>query len=306
MKLNLIFKMRYNIAHGLVTAAQNTPTALRSTGGKPWREAASLILVSPSAPPKPEETENGEKTQVSQSQTENGRPHFLVTQRSKSSGTFSNILCFPGGNSCLADTTDKWVEYFGCATGFHIDENISFISARGERPTIYEAPLASPMKQQANSIPKEVSLRLTAIRETFEETGILLCKPRDVKYYNKGLGKDSKLGVGYEANLHEFEDSAEVNKWQSAVRRNPVMFMKMCDELMCTPDINALVEWSNWLTPNCFGMQRFDTIFYVALLPKTLPLYLCPDEVESASVSSLIRLMVTSHTFHDFIIHWIK
>lgn len=285
VKLETILRMRYNIAHGLVTAAQHAPSARKVTGGLPWREAASVLLVSPT----PLEVPTGS------SAVPEDKPHFLVTQRSKSSGSFSNILCFPGGNVCSADSNPKWIERFGMGTGFDMSKGITFISRNGENPQIYNVARRKNIQHigdmidvnQINRVPKSVELRVTAIRETFEETGILLCKISDVKDYGKKLGVESVRGVGYDANVLTFEDPEELKDWQRKIRKDPSQFMKMCEELICLPDINALVEWSDWLTPNCFGMQRYDTIFYMAVLPAAYPMYTCPQEVESASVSNL-------------------
>ena len=41
----------------------------------------------------------------------------------------------------------------------------------------------------------------------------------------------------------------------------------MCQGLECYPDLWALHEWSNWLTPTTFPGKRFDTAFYLACLP---------------------------------------
>lgn len=280
VKIEGILKMRYNIAHGLVTAAQNAPNARKLTAGLPWREAASVMLVSPT----PYNDGTG---------PHEDKPHFLVTQRSKSSGSFSNILCFPGGNVCAADSDQKWINRFGIRSGHDFTQGVSFISQRGRIPEIYES--ASPKEPASFTDLKEqfiekqiksVNLRVTAIRETFEETGILLCKIMYSKDYGVGIGETSRVGVGHQANVLTFEDPEELKDWQVKIRKDPNQFFNMCEELMCLPDVNALVEWNDWLTPNCFGMQRYDTIFYMAVLPQAYPMYTCPQEVESASVSS--------------------
>ena len=74
---------------------------------------------------------------------------------------------FPGGTTEPADADLKWNKLFA---GFGLEKN-SFsplIPNVPARPQIFKA--------RENELPREISLRITAIRETFEECGILLCK----------------------------------------------------------------------------------------------------------------------------------
>jgi len=54
----------------------------------------------------------------------------------------------------------------------------------------------------------------------------------------------------------------------------------MCRELQCLPNIWALHEWGNWLTPiGVYGKQRrYDTAFYICCLDE-IP-YTLHDEKE--------------------------
>lgn len=88
---------------------------------------------------------------------------------------------------------------------------------------------------------REIAFRINAIRETFEETGIFLS--------------------------HGGQTSHSVSlNWRSRVHSDPNEFLKMCRELGACPDVWALSEWSDWLTPLHLvnSKARYDTMFYVA------------------------------------------
>lgn len=75
---------------------------------------------------------------------------------------------FPGGMIDSVDTDLKWQNLFG-RFGFSW-RNFEFLKTRNIAPQIFQN------RAGENELPREISLRITAIRETFEESGILLCK----------------------------------------------------------------------------------------------------------------------------------
>lgn len=92
-----------------------------------------------------------------------------------------NSVCFAGGAVDKTDESSDWLTYLH-------DNKISLHNfqpnAGSRRPMIFNS--------QDKSIKREISLRLTAIRETFEELGIVFCrKPDDSDhcssfYHSKG------------------------------------------------------------------------------------------------------------------------
>lgn len=84
---------------------------------------------------------------------------------------------------------------------------------------------------------------------------------------------------------HVIKDADELESWQHRVKQNPAEFLTLCKEYVVRPDLNALVEWSNWLTPNSFGAKRFDTMFYMAVLPSPVPYLSDAFEVATIRVS---------------------
>lgn len=77
---------------------------------------------------------------------------------------------FPGGVAETSDSDLKWCELFKTC-GFDKDTFMSLVPKTTERPLIF--------KSEPNELPREVSLRITAIRETFEECGVLMCKRKN-------------------------------------------------------------------------------------------------------------------------------
>ena len=87
---------------------------------------------------------------------------------------------------------------------------------------------------------RELSLRITAIRETFEELGIIFCRDR------KSLTSADGKGYG------NFKEDFDRKHWQSLIHNDASKFLTLCEELDIVPDIWSLCEWSNWFTPSTF------------------------------------------------------
>lgn len=119
---------------------------------------------------------------------------------------------------------------------------------------------------------REISLRITAIRETFEEVGLLLCKPK----------KDNGNGIyGY------VKEDFDRKKWQKEVHNDSTKFLELCKELDVIPDLWSLHEWSAWLTPATFK-KRFETAFYIVAVNHQPNLIIEEHEVKEYHVSSSV------------------
>jgi len=87
--------------------------------------------------------------------------------------------------------------------------------------------------------------RIAAVREAFEETGVLLCRHRDGSPFS-GDGR------------------AAAARDEIATGRRA--FLELTMELDLQIDLGALTAFARWVTP-AFMPRRFDTWFYIALAP---------------------------------------
>ncbi|KAJ8735822.1 hypothetical protein PYW07_007442 [Mythimna separata] len=163
------------------------------------------------------------------------------------SATFANSVVFPGGVSESVDGSPRWLELLK-SFGYTKQDLEAF-----HRPDSVINPIF-----QNNPIQRHLQLRITAIRETFEELGLLICS-RQKKEQRTGLWADI---------VHDID----VKNWQSRVAKDPGDWITLCEEHQCYPDIWSLHLWSNWLTPLTIP-KRFDTAFFVTALenkPKSI------------------------------------
>lgn len=135
---------------------------------------------------------------------------------------------------------------------------------------------------EPGSIPKYLSLRVTAIRETFEESGILLCKKM-----NSGQPEAC-------ATVHHL-DIDNIDRWRKLVQKNASNFIDLCNENNCYPDVGALHLWSNWLTPPLLK-TKFDTKFFLAFIET--PVNASPDGVETSQIT--VRIPIEFNIYRQF------
>lgn len=83
--------------------------------------------------------------------------------------------------------------------------------------------------------------KICAIREAFEESGLLLSK------------QPHKL------------DKNEINVWRDKVHDDATQFKVMCEKFNLFPAVDQLIPFSNWITP-VFEKKRYDTLFFLTVL----------------------------------------
>ncbi|XP_061396331.1 acyl-coenzyme A diphosphatase NUDT19-like [Musca vetustissima] len=214
--------------------------------GPIWRESASLIIC----------TKNPKKT-------DGYDYNILLIKRSDKTAISTNQGVFPGGIFDAADESIEWLKYFQ-EFGITQDElkQLVVVDTKTERPKIL-APQGTGCYDRffkSNKIwAREISLRINAIRETFEEVGILLCRNKHQLHL--------PVNEGY------YMELADKKEWQKSVHDNPLNFLKMCRELQVVPDLWALHEWSCWASPAVIR-KGYETAFYITFLNEK-PTILC-------------------------------
>lgn len=226
---------------------------LRS-GPSSWRRAASVLLTAgwthrgPAAP------------SLSPPPAEGFR--LLLLQRSQGQGFLPGAHVFPGGILDAADYSADWLSLFA---PHHQPPRFNLNPSPPPRSTFPVLP-AEGTHAVDRALPDDVALRICAIRETFEEAGVLLLRPR------------GSLAAAPEP-ARALPPPPSLAAWRAQVHRDPRQFLRFCEHLDCTPDIWALHDWSVWLTPFMQrGGRRYNTTFFLCCLSEPPPV--SPDLAE--------------------------
>lgn len=226
---------------------------------KVWKESASLLLLS-------------KKTAEPSSKF---NYDILAFKRSTGSKFMPSAIVFPGGVIEKADSARSWLDLFA-KQGVADSRLKDLRSVHNTSDFIYQK------SSEEEQIERELSLRISAIRETFEEVGILLAKNA------ADLQKDSS---GLLTTAHSDFDTLF---WQKEVLANPARFYDLCQSLQVVPDVFSLHAWSNWMTPTTVGKHRFDAIFFVACLPERPGLWMDEKEAQDVFWASPDELLATN------------
>lgn len=214
-------------------------------GASNWRRAATVVLAAgwprwvpapPSRPPLPAEGFR-----------------LLLLERSGKQNFLPGAHVFPGGVMEAADRSSDWLRLFA---PHHWPPRFGLGPAPPQRvvfPGLSDA-VARAVDGDAGALPDDVAFRICAIREAFEEAGVLLLRPRGP------LAAEREPGLALAPSL-------DLADWRSRVRRDAQHFLCLCAHLDCTPDIWALHDWSCWFTPfRNSDVLRFETLFFLCCL----------------------------------------
>jgi 8-oxo-dGTP pyrophosphatase MutT (NUDIX family) len=117
--------------------------------------------------------------------------------------------------------------------------------AAAEVPWVGDDPIAVAARFECSVAEARASL-VAATRETFEETGVLLTRPLP-------------SGAAFSA--------AALSEVRRAVETRETDFATLLADAGLSVDATLIRPWAHWITPP-IESRRFDTFFYVALLPE--------------------------------------
>ena len=214
-----------------------------------WRKAATLLLaVHHDASLKPSVEHSNSDNPQKPVNCENYK--LLMLKRNESSSFFPSSFVFPGGALSLVDDSCDWKPLFERVTGERVEDIAKhFHVETGLRPPI----ISESVGDRSDGVSADIAFRICAIRETFEECGVLLVT-------------DRKSSASYRIDV-------DLEVWQRRVSQNASEFLTMCQQLSVVPNIWLLYEWANWMTPVLNRVEgpsarpkRFDTLFYMCIL----------------------------------------
>ncbi|ELT87307.1 hypothetical protein CAPTEDRAFT_220053 [Capitella teleta] len=201
-----------------------------------WRNASTIILAAPSG--------------VASCAL---NYDVLMLKRSSNSSFFPSAYVFPGGRVSRDDYSEKWRNLY--ATNGIPDLEASLPQPKEQAPMFVEREFDS-------TLPSDFAYRICAIRETFEEAGVLIHK--------------SEQAI----------DADELKSWRKVVHNDASKFVDCCEQLGVIPDVWSLHEWSDWLTPThmpeMHNLRRFDTAFYLCCMDHQPALNECDQEITSS------------------------
>ncbi|XP_067144823.1 acyl-coenzyme A diphosphatase NUDT19-like [Centruroides vittatus] len=235
----------------------------------PWKEAATLIIAARVTLKELVGVSLANALSSSKSTTGQSRCDYrlLMVKRSNLSSFMANAFVFPGGKAEIKDFSPNWWEVFSRQgiTKHDIEKFCSKVT--GPRPDmiIKSSTLKySNVKNTENYLPPDVALRISAIRETFEETGISIL---------------TRSSIRSDDDSSSILDGIDIKGWRDKIRKDPLSFVDFCLEANVCPDIWTLHEWWDWLTPTSVGHKRYDTMFYICCLDKQPSVILDQSEV---------------------------
>jgi 8-oxo-dGTP pyrophosphatase MutT (NUDIX family) len=158
-----------------------------------------------------------------------GELEVLMTKRAAGLTFMGGLWVFPGGRM---EPADRAPELAASAAGARLE------AARRRMLDPGGSPIGSELA---------LGLHVAACRETFEESGLLLARPRSTA---------ASLGEAQLGRLAAHREACD----DAAAFAN----LLVVEDLQL--DLDRLVYWSHWITPS-FERRRFDTRFFAVRVP---------------------------------------
>ncbi|XP_058125438.1 acyl-coenzyme A diphosphatase NUDT19-like [Anopheles ziemanni] len=228
---------------------------------KHWRDSASLIVAA--------------RNEGNARDADGFNYKVLVFKRTERTSYLPNHIVFPGGAFDPQDDSPQWLSLLAQQ---HVPEAAvrSVATVSGCRPYILQTT-------SDDTLDRNLSVRLCALRECFEELGVLLVANKNELV--------SATGSGFSRAREGFD----VVSWQKDVHDGRKSFLELYSELRETPELWGLYEWSTWITPTYFPQRRFETAFFLAALDEIPSVFPEKFEVEEYMWASP-RTLLEAHT----------
>ncbi|KAI9014325.1 hypothetical protein DFJ74DRAFT_771326 [Hyaloraphidium curvatum] len=208
------------------------------------KPASSVIVVSP-------------WKDASRDPTRDPADYKVLMLRRSARGFFGSLSVFPGGVLEGADTDAKWRDILPRLGGLSEEEirkmedavlhDYETLFAKGDR---WGRRLEGQARRDF-----ALGLLVAAARETFEECGIALLRPR-VDWLEGRPGTAA-------------ERVAASDAWRRRVNADAGAFAELCEHFKCAPDLGSLAFWSNWRTPET-EIKTYDAHFFLTVLDHPL------------------------------------
>lgn len=171
-----------------------------------------------------------------------GAPEVLLVRRSRTAGFVPGAYVFPGGTVDREDADGDLL-----------------VRLHGLDPAEAASTLGVPHDHE----PSAIGFWIAAIREAFEETGILVGRRRDGGFPPTAA------------------DEPEVDRLRRRVLDDEDAFPDVLDAMRCRMDGDMMVYIGHWITP-VVEPRRYDARFFAAAVPRESEAVVDPREMTDA------------------------
>ncbi len=167
-----------------------------------------------------------------------GRPEVLMVKRHRKSAFMGSAYVYPGGKLDDDDTTETAL---GFCQGLSPQQAAQMMAPVGTRD-----PEDEPITPA-----QAVGLFVAAIREVFEESGLLLA--------------DDEHGAQMDFTAPDVQE--RFANWRTQLQQGKASMTQMAQQEKLTYNLEGLVYFSHWITPP-IEKRRFNTRFFLTRAPK--------------------------------------